>query len=383
MPTSMRGEAAHDENMWKLRYAGVAVGAGSYMLVPETTVMYKAVRVAGFVGGAYLLWSSLKGLEEKLIDRTKLTSDTSHVIGALKLPNGDTPSPAELKVDLDDLSGPAYSSILALAPRRGAVRPATFRQFLLYYNLTPAWLDDYTRAGNPGKSTATTIRSDFAVMNVALKLRTNGKSTAADVRREMATNGLASATTAIIASTTTVQLIGAAAAMTDIAVPTAASPILAYVGSGFGVVTSVNPVVATVIGSFAVARLAMWAADTEVGQKLTRNIESLYRTVSGSPLTAEDTDLMFARSDAANGRTGLDVYDAKALPSGSSDAGGDWLGKYAVAEKNQIAEESQAVRDAIAAHPVEPKGVRTEWERDRKKLAAEKKKKNDAYFPRA
>jgi len=51
----------------------------------------------------------------------------------------------------------------------------------------PGFLDDYTRAGNPSKSTATTIRADFAAMNVALKLRTNGKSTAADVRREMAT----------------------------------------------------------------------------------------------------------------------------------------------------------------------------------------------------
>ena len=93
MPTSMRGEAAHDENMWKLRYAGVAVGAGSYMLVPDTTVGYKAVRVAGSIGGVYLQWSSLRGLEEKLIDRTKLVSDVSDVIGALKLPNGKTPSP--------------------------------------------------------------------------------------------------------------------------------------------------------------------------------------------------------------------------------------------------------------------------------------------------
>jgi len=125
----MRREAAHDEKMWKLRYAGVAVGAGSYMLVPETTVVYKAVRVAGFIGGAYLLWSSLRGLEEKLIDRKKLVSDVSHVIGALKLPNGKTPSPVELKVDLDNLSGSLYSTILALAPRRGAVRPVGVRQF--------------------------------------------------------------------------------------------------------------------------------------------------------------------------------------------------------------------------------------------------------------
>jgi len=380
----MRGEAAHDEKMWKLRYAGVAVGAGSYMLVPETTVVYKAVRVAGFIGGAYLLWSSLRGLEEKIIDRKKLVSDVSHVIGALKLPNGKTLSPVELMVDLDNLSGPAYSTILALAPRRGAVRPITFRQALIGFGLT-GFLDDYTSAGNPDKSTATTIRADFAAMNVALKLRTNGTSTAADVKREMATNGLASATTAIVAGTTTVHLITAAAAANLVALPAtgAGSGVLAYIGSGFGVVpvlSSMNPVAATVVGSFAVARLAMWVADTEVGQGFTRNMESLCRVATGSPLTAKDTDLMFARSDAANGRTGLDVYGAKALPSGSSGDGGDWLSKYATAEKNQIEEE--LVREAINAAPVEPQGIRDEWERDRKQRIA-KKKKNDAYFPRA
>ena len=366
--------------MWKLRYAGVAVGAGSYVLVPETTVVYKAVRVAGFVGGAYLLWSSLRGLEEKLIDQTKLVSEVSDGIGALKLGNGKTPTPVELKADLSKLSGPAYSTVLALAPRRGAVRPVTMRQFLIYYNLMLPWLDDYTSAGNPGKSTATTIRADFAAMNIALKLRTDGKSTDADVRREMATNGLASATAVIVASTTTVGLVGAAAGSGLVGAAAGSAgvttPVLAYIGSGFGIFASMNPVVATVVGSFAVARFSMWVADSEVGQGFTRNVESLYRTVSGSPLTAEDTDLMFARSDAANGRTGLDVYGAKALPSGSSGDDGAWLSEFAGAA------EKVAVREAIAAHPVETKGERMEWERDRKQRIA-KKKRNDAYFPRA
>ena len=85
---------------------------------------------------------------------------------------------------------------------------------------------------------------------------------------------------------------------------------------------------------------------------------------------------MFARSDAANGRTGLDVYGTKALPSGSSGDDGAWLSEFAGAA------EKVAVREAIAAHPVETKGERMEWERDRKQRIA-KKKRNDAYFPRA
>jgi hypothetical protein len=196
----------------------------------------------------------------------------------------------------------------------------------------------------------------------------------------MATNGLASATAVIVASTTTVGLVGAAAGSGLVGAAAGSAgvttPVLAYIGSGFGIFASMNPVVATVVGSFAVARFSMWVADSEVGQGFTRNVESLYRTVSGSPLTAEDTDLMFARSDAANGRTGLDVYGAKALPSGSSGDDGAWLSEFAGAA------EKVAVREAIAAHPVETKGERMEWERDRKQRIA-KKKRNDAYFPRA
>ena len=93
MLTSLHGEAALKEHMWTLAYAGAAIGAGSYVLVPETTVASKTVRFAGIIGGAYLILSSLRNHEEELVEENKVVEDIGNVIVGIKLPSATNHSP--------------------------------------------------------------------------------------------------------------------------------------------------------------------------------------------------------------------------------------------------------------------------------------------------
>jgi hypothetical protein len=81
MPTaSQLGQAQHDADQLQVWYAGVAIGVGSYVLIPNTTAKGKVLNLAGIMAGSSLILMSFSAIKEAPKDkREELTTNTDKV----------------------------------------------------------------------------------------------------------------------------------------------------------------------------------------------------------------------------------------------------------------------------------------------------------------
>jgi len=198
---------------------------------------------------------------------------------------------------------------------------------------------------------ANTQLDSYAAWNLAGK-KVDPKWSAEDSLKEMAVEGAGS--TVAVFGTGVVVAAGAVA------------PFIAHFALG-----PIGAIAACIAGSYASIELA----ESVGGQQLDETITSVIGAISGSKATPELRQEVKGFVDYANGR--MVTHENGRQIASNTRADGDVM--------KHIDWQQTAADEAIAANrgPRGQPGERMEWERDRKVRIAKKKKKNDAYFPRA
>ena len=85
MPTaSQLGQAQHDADQLQVRYAGVAIGVGSYVLIPNTTANGKVLNLAGIMAGSSLILMSFSAIKEAPKDKREHLTRNAKKFNKLK-----------------------------------------------------------------------------------------------------------------------------------------------------------------------------------------------------------------------------------------------------------------------------------------------------------
>ena len=328
------------------------------MFIPNATAKGKVLNLAGIMAGSSLILMSFSAITEAPKDKRRELTKNATMVNKLNLAlNNTTRTTTEANmaafdnrgllarlnvVGMTQVAGPAQLLPLLMSAVGGRTGTGTAA-----HNAVSIAVG----SGNERSANANTQLDSYAAWNLAGK-KVDPKWSAEDSLKEMAVEGAGS--TVAVFGTGVMVAAGAVA------------PFIAHFALG-----PIGALAACIAGSYASIEMAQTAG----GQVLEETITSVIGAISGSKATPELRQEVKGFVDYANGRmvtheNGRQIdSNTRADPDRMKHS--DW--------------QQTAADEAIAANrgPRGERGVRTEWERDRKKLAAKKKKKNDAYFPRA